>query len=226
MVRPTTSLTRRRLVEVKVPLPRECFDDFMEPLQEGEAEGVSRDETSGALLPTRVTATTNFWAYVIHRPMVTDRLLKLETSDEGAGPRASERPARKKGAWRRGLGCGRLWLAAGAEKQGKLGNKLSLVAGNLVVEYREPKRWAAMPTLTLRFFVLTMNHMGHIEWPCRFTDRARALLRKLARLKAKEMLDSPEYPADPAMAQALSASSDTFLQLRASPRDPSNLLME
>ena len=110
MVRPTTSLTRRRLVEVKVSLPKECFDDFMEPLQEGEAEGVSRDETSGALLPTRETATTNFWAYVIHRPMVTDRLLKLETSDEGAGPRASERPARKKGAWRHGLGCGRLWL--------------------------------------------------------------------------------------------------------------------
>ena len=104
--------------------------------------------------------------------------------------------------------------------------KVSLVAGNLVVEFCEPKRWASIPMLTLRFFVITMDHKGHIEWPCRFTDRARGLLRKLARMKVQAMLESPEYPANPAMVQALLESSSAFLQLQASPRDPENLLME
>ena len=167
-IRPPTARTRRRLVEVRVTAPRETFDDFMAPLQEGEAEGVVRDE-AGALLPTKENASTAYFNYTIYRPMVVDRLLKLEAADEGAGAHASERAAKRKGAWLRGLGCARLSLAAGAHRKGKLGETLSMAAGNLVVEYRLPKRERAPPTLVLRYFVLTMDATGHIEWPVRFS---------------------------------------------------------
>eukprot|EP00965_Chrysotila_dentata_P038598 1281640-Pleurochrysis_carterae.AAC.3 len=44
-VRPPTERTRRRLVEVKdIPLPRGCFESFMEPLKDEVAHGLERDE--------------------------------------------------------------------------------------------------------------------------------------------------------------------------------------
>eukprot|EP00965_Chrysotila_dentata_P076755 2534111-Pleurochrysis_carterae.AAC.1 len=52
-VRPPTQRTRRRVVEVKdVDLPRNCFESFMAPVQDGDAHGLERDE-SGRLKPTR-----------------------------------------------------------------------------------------------------------------------------------------------------------------------------
>eukprot|EP00965_Chrysotila_dentata_P147746 4877222-Pleurochrysis_carterae.AAC.1 len=52
-VRPPTSRTRRKLMKVKVPLPRECFEELMKPAQDGDAEGLKRGE-DGRLVPTNV----------------------------------------------------------------------------------------------------------------------------------------------------------------------------
>eukprot|EP00965_Chrysotila_dentata_P027830 924779-Pleurochrysis_carterae.AAC.1 len=84
--------------------------------------------------------------------MSTDRLLKLQDADLKRGP---DKTTRKKGAWRRGHGYARLLLAKDAHRKGQLANKMSMVAGNLSIVYKEPRRSAAMPKLTVRFFVLT-----------------------------------------------------------------------
>ena len=78
--------------------------------------------------------------------------------------------------------------------------------------------------LTLRFFVLTMDHRGRITWPAKFPERSRALMRKLAGIKLQAMLDSPDYPTHPAMASALTGVGDTFLTLQTSRHDPQNEL--
>eukprot|EP00965_Chrysotila_dentata_P135388 4476459-Pleurochrysis_carterae.AAC.1 len=63
-----------------------------------------------------------------------------------------------------------------------------------------------MPTLSLRFFVYSMDSEGHIYWPARSTDTGRKLLRKLARRKVKVILDDPEFPTCPSMARALTVA--------------------
>eukprot|EP00965_Chrysotila_dentata_P078935 2602813-Pleurochrysis_carterae.AAC.1 len=96
-VRPPTQRTRRRLVEVKdVLLPRGCFEEFMAPSKDGDAVGLTRDELSGLLQPTKRTATTDRFEYTSVRPMVTDRLLQLERADLKKGP---NKTTRAKGAW-------------------------------------------------------------------------------------------------------------------------------
>eukprot|EP00965_Chrysotila_dentata_P110702 3657832-Pleurochrysis_carterae.AAC.1 len=110
-VRPPMQRTRRRLVEVKdMPLPRGCFEEFLAPLKDGEAAGLTRNESSGLLQPTKRTATTGRFEYTLVRPMVTDRLFQLELANLKKGP---NKATRAKGAWRRGSGCARLVLPRG-----------------------------------------------------------------------------------------------------------------
>eukprot|EP00965_Chrysotila_dentata_P143045 4727015-Pleurochrysis_carterae.AAC.1 len=64
------------MIEIKVPLPRECFENFMSPVKDGDADGLERDE-HGQLVPANVnkkSRTINKFDYLIRRPMVTDRL--------------------------------------------------------------------------------------------------------------------------------------------------------
>eukprot|EP00965_Chrysotila_dentata_P124621 4119324-Pleurochrysis_carterae.AAC.1 len=157
----------------------------MAPLADGDAPGLERDD-SGALKPTRQTAALNRFEYTVSRPMVTDRLFQLEQADLKKGP---NKATCKKGAWRRGLGCARLVLASGAHRTGRLATRLSMVAGHVRIIYKEPRHQLAMPRLTLRFFVLTMDQNGHIEWPANYTTRGQAILRKLARMRLQAMLD-------------------------------------
>jgi hypothetical protein len=215
LIAPPTHLTRRRLLELKLPLPRELFEPYMEPLLDGDAHGLEREE-DGTIKPTKETATSQRFDYTITRPMVTDRLFALEKSDLRNVPR----PKPGKGAWRRCMGGARLNLARDGHKKGKLGASVSMPAGNTVIEYRVPKRENAMPLLTLRCFSVTMNHHGNIQWPAKFTEKSRALLRKLLRQKVEQMIADPEYPTDPRLAGALTRSSDTFLRLRAEPTPP------
>eukprot|EP00965_Chrysotila_dentata_P119059 3935987-Pleurochrysis_carterae.AAC.2 len=213
-VRPPTQRTRRRLVEVKdAPLPHGCFEAFMAPLQEGEAPGVERDETTGMLKPTKQAAALEPFEYTVVRPMVTDRLFQLELSDFKKGP---EKATRAKGAWRRGSGCACLVLPRGAHRTGRLARRMSMVAGHLRIIYKQPRRQVAMPRLTLRFFVLTIDRTGHIEWPANFSTKGQAILRKLARKKLEAMLVDPAYPVDPSMSVALKKGSSGVLALRSS----------
>ena len=57
LVRPPTSRTRRRLLEVQVPLPRDCLESFMAPVLDGDAvhlrdltKRLSRDAPTGMLV--------------------------------------------------------------------------------------------------------------------------------------------------------------------------------
>jgi hypothetical protein len=215
-VRPATALTRRRLLEVTVPMPQESFKLFMEPLKDGDAPGLVRG-ADGEILPTKSGATCDRFNDIITRPMVTDRLFQLVRADLPKGPW----PKPGKGAWRRGHGCGKLNLPLGVHKKGRKGESFSMVAGKTIIEYLVPKRWRAMPVMTLRFFCLTINHLGEFVWPAKFTDRSRALLKKLARQKNQAMLDSPEYPIHPEMRKALTdtTSRDRYLALEGAAKD-------
>ena len=187
------------------PLPLESFKAFMEPLKDGDALGLVRD-ADGEITPTKTSAACDRYNYIITRPMVTDRLFQLDKTDQSKGPW----PKQGKGAWRRGLGCSKLNLPRCAQ-EGQAGESLSMVAGSCVVEYKVPKRWKAMPVLTMRFFSLTVNHLGQFVWPAKFSDTSRALLKKLARIKIQAMLDDPEYPIHEGMRKALkdTTSSDS-----------------
>ena len=225
-IRPPTRLTRRRLLEVSLPLPLEAFEAFMAPVLDGDAaflrppadrpDAVLARDAGGRLLPTKVrTASTRRFEFIVRRPMVTDRLFQLELADLKPGPAA--RPGKAGTPWRRGMGCTRLQLAKGSKGKGTL---ISQVAGNVVIIYTEPTKFRAMPTLTLRFFAMSMDHTGHINWPYNFSDTSKAVLRKLARNNLAKMMDSAEYPTDPRMQAALRQQSNQLLLLTSSPNDP------
>ena len=213
-VKPATSWTRRRLVQVKENIPAEVFHSFTASLNAGDADGVVRD-AEGTLVPTKTTAALKMFEYTIKKPTVTDKLFALQDKDPSPPP-----GARNPGAWRRGHGCANLVLSRLGHKKGGLGSKVAMVAGVTKVIYTEPKNYKGWPTLILRFFVLTMSHRGDITWPAKFTKEARALLRKQIRGKVESMLADPEYPIHSCMQQSLQPGGDTFLQLKASPRDP------
>jgi hypothetical protein len=85
-VKPATMLTRRKEISIKMQLPRSVFEDFLSPLTEGDAEGLKRDEATGLLIPTKVTAAVRTYKYLIKRGSVSDRLFHLQTFDPS--PRA------------------------------------------------------------------------------------------------------------------------------------------
>eukprot|EP00965_Chrysotila_dentata_P127715 4223121-Pleurochrysis_carterae.AAC.1 len=64
-----------------------------------------------------------------------------------------------------------------------------------------------------------MDKNGHIQWPANCTVKGQAILRKLARMKLRAMLDDAEYPVDPAMEVALRESSSGLLALRSTTQD-------
>ena len=210
-VKPPTAWTRRKLVEIKLPCPEEIFQEWMQGLQESDAEGIER--AGQELTPTQVSASGKRFIYLVKKAMVIDRLFALEETDFAKGPFKRERT----GAWRRGMGCCRLNLSSQGHKRGRTGRTVSLVAGALRIRYRVPSRWRSCPELILRFFVFTMDQNGHINWPADFSDISKAKLRKLARLKVQAMLDDAAYPIDEAMRNSLANNSGNVLTLRASP---------
>jgi hypothetical protein len=85
LIRPCTSLTRRKELIWKGAMPREAFEELMEPLQPADATGVQRDATS-RLIPTSKTARVQKFEYTIRKGSVTDRLLHLHTLDTAPPP--------------------------------------------------------------------------------------------------------------------------------------------
>eukprot|EP00966_Prymnesium_polylepis_P141382 3265061-Prymnesium_polylepis.1 len=90
LVRPTTAETRRTELVVKHALPVECFQQIFSALQEGDAEGVSRDSETGMLVPTGSTATIQKFNYMIRKGSVADKIFNLSALDV-----APPEPARK-----------------------------------------------------------------------------------------------------------------------------------
>ena len=81
LVRPATALTRRKELYIQQKLPREVFEDLMQPLQESDAVGLKRDAATGLLIPTSTTKALLKFDYNIRRGSVSDRLFHLETLD-------------------------------------------------------------------------------------------------------------------------------------------------
>jgi hypothetical protein len=217
-VKPATSRTRRRLVQVRAKVPEEVFQDFVACLEDGDALGVQRDD-SGKLVPTKTTQTSQIYDYTIKKPTVVGKLFSLEDRDPKPAP-----GAREPGAWHRGFKSSMLVLSQNGHKKGKKGEKVSMVAGTVRVHCRIPRRWKGWPTLTVRYFVLTMAHNGTITWPAKFTQTSRALLRKQVRQHVTAMLEDDRYPVHAQMSSCLTTGGDSFLQLARSNQDPENPL--
>ena len=123
----------------------------------------------------------------------------------------------------RSHGCAHLNISQQRVKLGQLAKEISIPFGNVSVVCLEPKRQHSMPTVTFRFFVLTMNASGHINWPFEVNPRTKAMLRLMVRRKLTDMLDSErKFPISPRMRSALTTQSDgralTLRMSRAAPR--------
>ena len=205
-IRPPTARTCRKLVEVKVPLPMDCFQAFMKPYEDDPDIGVERGE-DGLIKPTSSGASSNYFRYLLTKPTKYDKLFSLDTLNNKKVPRS--------------LGCANLVISPAALKQGYLAESVSLPFGNVSLVYCVPKHDRSMPTLTMRFFVMTMTATGMIRWPFEVNTRTKHMLRTMARIKVKEMLESEKpYPISPLMWESLvkvSSTLETYQTSRARP---------
>ena len=103
----------------------------------------------------------------------------------------------------RGAGAARARLSTAAQRRGGVPQSMSMVCGNVLIHLKESATQAHMPTLTLVFFVMTMDKSGHIIWPTNFAPAAQAALRLQARTLLKKMIDDPLNPVDATMSPAL-----------------------
>jgi len=106
---------------------------------------------------------------------------------------------------KRGAGAARARLSGAEQRRGGVPQTISMVCGNVTIELKESVMQERMPTLTLTFFVLSMDKTGHIVWPTNFEARTRAALRMQARALLQKMIDDPHNPVDSTMAPALTA---------------------
>ena len=214
MVRPCTAKTRRKQLTIRFQLPRRGFEELMAPFGEGDAVGLTRG-ADGRLQPTKSTLRLMRFNYTLKKGSFSDKLFQLQNFQQYAAPsaraRASKGPPKPPHPHKRGLGCAKLHLSGADGRRGRLATVLSMVCGNVIIEYTEPRKLRAMPTLRLRFFVLSMDKDGNIVWPTNFPDQTRACLRKQARTLLSKMMDDPAYPVDPRFSAALQSASDSYL---------------
>lgn len=104
---------------------------------------------------------------------------------------------------KRGAGCARAHLSAADQRRGGVPTCISMVCGNVLVDYSESIDQSKMGTLKLTFYVLTLDKNGHIVWPTTFEKPTQAYLRNQARTLLRRMMDDPLNPVDESMAPAL-----------------------
>jgi len=295
LVRAPTAKTRRKKIVMKMPFPRPCFEDFMSPLTEADADSLVRDDATGYLVPTQSTATLNRFNYVIKKRSVSDGLFHLEAldpspprttlptdvelveideetvfevealldsrikgkrtqylikwegwadedntwefassinpqlvsefkaaaelagSEQPAGSTSTQpalsapRAARAPALPRRGSGCARAGLSIAAQRRGAVPQMISMVCGNVAVQFKESRDQSRMPVLTLTLFVLTMDKTGHIIKPTVFSPRTQAALRMQARALLRKMINDPLNPCDATMEPAMTGSGTSAM---------------
>ena len=113
--------------------------------------------------------------------------------------------------FKRGAGCARARLSVAEQKRGGVPQTMSMVCGNVLVHFTESIKQEKMPTLSITFYVLTMDKTGHITWPTDFDTQTRAQLRVQARKLLKSMIDDPLNPVDETMAPALTGAGTSAL---------------
>ena len=95
--------------------------------------------------------------------------------------------------FKRGAGCARARLSKAEQRRGGVPKTISMVCGNVNIEYRVPKNRQKCPSIKIVLFVLTMDDNGFITWPTEFDTSTKAALRKQARVLLQKMMD--ETPA-------------------------------
>ena len=204
-MRPPTALTRRKQLTIKERIPFRVFEQLLANLEPADVKGLVRSDPGGRLVPTKVTPRLRRFEYVINKGSVLEKFFKLDAIDrQPDGP--------KPGRWRRGLGCCRLWLGGAKEKRGQEAMTVAMVCGNAIVQLHEPTAFRAMPRLTIRMFVMTMDTNGHIIWPVDFVPRTRAALRRQVRENVAKMLGSTSvYPISREFSNCFDQQSDSVL---------------
>lgn len=253
-------MRRRKMIVIKMLMPRSIFEAFLSPLKETDAEGLRR-APDNSLLPTSRTSALNKYKYLLRKGSVIDRLFRLQELDPEP-PEPKPEPeveqigeanvfeveqvvsSRKTGKrteyqikWRgfpaaantweaasrihpalvaafegkpvpqprvskpllpkRGAGAARARLSCAEQRRGGVPQTISMICGNVVVELKESAAQERMPTMTLTFFVLSMDKTGHIIWPTNFEAKTRAALRLQARALLQKMMDDPLNPVLP-----------------------------
>ena len=87
LVRPSVAHTRRKMLTIKMAMPREIFEEFLSPLNEEDGSGLARTE-DGRLIPANVDkkSAVNRFACIINRGSLSDRLFHLNTLDPPLEP--------------------------------------------------------------------------------------------------------------------------------------------
>ena len=81
VIRPAVAHTRRKMIDIKMSMPLEIFEDFLSPLTPEMVKGLERNEVTGNLVPTKTTAAVDRFEYTISKGSVSDRLFRFEEGD-------------------------------------------------------------------------------------------------------------------------------------------------
>eukprot|EP00965_Chrysotila_dentata_P134507 4448914-Pleurochrysis_carterae.AAC.2 len=135
------------------------------------------------------------FTYVLRKGKQTEKLWKLHEHEQFA-PKPGGKALRRAHPWKRGIGCARLQLSGTAGRRGELACTLAMVCGNIIIGFIEPRRHKAMPTVTFKFSVMSMDSNGHVIWPTNFQERTRAYQRKQAWALLSKLMADPLYPPD------------------------------
>ena len=211
LVKPATADSRRVEKLLKMKMPMEAVEAWMDPFSDGDIDGLKWEVLphSKRLVPTKTTRLNHFYIFELTKGKHLDTLFRLEEAERQKSVKATQ--------WRRGLGCARLNLSQAAQMRGHTCSLLSMVCGKVSIKVTQPRDWRAMPTVSVRMKTLSMDEAGNIILPCEFEDVGfRAALRKQARVLLQKMIDDPLYPTGP-MAPALTMGSTTIHTYRPPP---------
>ena len=203
LIRPPTARTRRKQVKVSVPFSRSCFEHLMAQMQENDVDDLERTP-AGRLIPTKETKALLRFNYKISKPTALNTFFSLEKTDMLLPAGGSRR-----GPFRRGSGAARAHVTAKDARQGKIAGAISMACGNTLIHFKESTNKLQQPTLTVLFFVMTMDKSGHVLWPTVFSDKARAMLRKAARRQVQIMMDSSDHPVDASWGPSLTGTGSS-----------------
>ena len=207
-VRPATSLTRRKMHVLRMPMPLAGFNKILEDLPDGCIDGLERDE-DGRLKPTRTSSTSFTYDFLFKKMRLIDLLFRLQLADvKKGGARRPLGPGRK-----RGLGASRLQLGVQAQRKGRKALLLSTAVGYASVKLVVRKKQLTCPKLTMTWLNATMDQHGHVTWPTEMDPSARAKCRVAMRLQLGKMLKDKDYPTHKDQRAALTQDGDSVLDL-------------
>ena len=213
LVRPPTKNTRRKQLVIKMGMPLKIFLDLVKDLDSGDCPGFKwKDDSRSALEPTDDKPSYYRFKYTLGKPRLIDKVWSLEKRDKQR--RAKPRPDGTPPPFRRGKGAAKLHLSQAAASRGERTDLISMVTGNVILDFKQPKSERAMPTLQATFAASTMDKNGHINWATKYGDGTAAALRKRLVHHLTEMIAEPEYPTLEHMSPSLKNQSATVLLLK------------